>query len=59
MRRILVVVAVVLAGVMVVSAVGFSEGYAWWHLIGLIGSLLLLAVAAVWPRAATTKAPPG
>jgi hypothetical protein len=28
-----------------------GEAYAWWHLIGLFCSLLLLAIAAAWPRA--------
>lgn len=59
MRRSLVIVALLLAGVMLVSAVGFSEGYAWWHLIGLICSLLLLGLAAVWPSAGGAKRPPG
>lgn len=50
MRRLLVVLAFVLAGLMLISVYGFSDGYGWWHLIGLICSLLLLGVAAIWPK---------
>jgi hypothetical protein len=32
-----------------------GEGYAWWHLIGLLCSLLLLAIAAAWPPAGAVK----
>lgn len=57
MRRILVVMAFVLAGIMLISVYGFSDGYGWWHLIGLICSLLLLGVAAIWPASGKPRGP--